>query len=110
MKVVYLGRPGRRHKPAPFGEGDVIELLDNNWDDYGRRTFFETTARIDGQEVELGSIKLLIEGSSVSAVRLSELRAAGWNGEFPISNLDYISVPAEIEFYALIFPRISGRG
>lgn len=100
MKVVYLGRPGRRQKPAPLGEGDVLELLDNNWDDYGRRTFFETTARIDGQEVELGSIKLLIQGSSVSAVRLSELRAAGWNGEFPIPNTDYISVPAEIEFYA----------
>lgn len=100
MKVVYLGRSGRRQKPAPLKEGDVIELLDNNWDDYGRRTFFQTTARIDGREVDLGPIKLLIEGSSVSAVRLSELRGAGWNGEFPIPDVNYISVPTEIEFYA----------
>ena len=88
MEVVYLGRPGRRQKPAPLREGDVIELLDNNWDDYGRRTVFEITARIDGQQVELGSIKLLIVGSSVSAVRLSALRAGGWNGEFPIPDVN----------------------
>jgi hypothetical protein len=93
MEVVYLGRSGRRQKPVPLREGDVIELLDNNWDDYGRRTLFETTARIDGQEVDLGTVKLLIEGSNVSAVRLSELRAAGWNGEFPIPGVNYISVP-----------------
>ena len=100
MKVVYLGRSGRRQKLAPLQEGDVIELLDNNWDDYGRRTLFGTTARIDGREVDLGSIKLLIEGSSVSAVRLTELLGAGWNGEFPIPDVNYISVPTEIEFYA----------
>ncbi|CAN5628696.1 AAA family ATPase [soil metagenome] len=100
MEVVYLGRSGRRQKPSPLREGDVIELLDNNWDDYGRRTFFATTARIDGREIDLGSIKLLVEGTHSTAALLSELRADGWDGVFPIPGQNYISVPAEIEFYA----------
>jgi hypothetical protein len=100
MRVVSLGRPGRRTRPSPQPDGDVIELLDNNWDDYGRRTLFQTTARIDGREVELGSIKLLIEGAHVTSMRLAELRAAGWDGVFPIPGANYISVAGEIEFYA----------
>ncbi|MCS0505151.1 ATP-binding protein [Ancylobacter mangrovi] len=102
MEVVYLGRSGRRQKPSPLREGNVIELLDNNWDDYGRKTLFETTARIDGREVDLGSIKLLIEGVGTTMTRLSELRKGGWDGVFPIPGVNYISVPAEIEFYAQI--------
>lgn len=100
MEVVYLGRSGQRQKPSPLREGNVIELLDNNWDDYGRRTFFETTARIDGRQIDLGPVKLLVEGARTTAARLSELRAGGWDGVFPIPGVNYISVPAEIEFYA----------
>ena len=54
MKVVYLGRPSMRANPPPAVEGDVIELLSNNWDDYGYKTSFPVTCRINGEILELG--------------------------------------------------------
>ncbi|MDY6922622.1 MAG: AAA family ATPase [Pseudomonadota bacterium] len=101
MRVVYLGRSTRRITPAPSVDGDVIELLDNNWDDYGHKTLFQTTCRIGEQGVDLGSLKLLIGGGVfTTAAKLNELLQAGWDGTFPIPNTDYVSVPSEIEFYA----------
>jgi len=63
MKVVYLGRSTRRGSlPEPGVDGDAIELFENNWDDYGNKTTFGTACRIAGEEVELGYIKLMVEG------------------------------------------------
>lgn len=99
MKVVYLGRASQRVPPAPAAEGDVIELLANNWDDFGYRTTFQTVCRIDGKLVQLDSIRLLIDGSENTESYLDNRRAQGWNGEFPIPKTDYLSVPSEITFY-----------
>lgn len=99
MRVVYLGRQSRRNTPAPSPEGDVIELLANNWDDYGYKTSFPVTARHDNKTVELDLIRLLIEGEYTSSTALDRLLEAGWDGTFPIPDTNYISVPSDITFY-----------
>lgn len=105
MKVVYGNRNGR-WKHAPALEGDVIELLWDNWDDYTYKTSFPTSCRIAGEHVELSTVKLLIDGVNTTSARLDELLAGGWDGVFPIPDVDYISVPTEITFYELLESRI----
>lgn len=99
MKVVYLGRQSRRNNPAPSLDGDVIELLANNWDDYGYQTSFPVTARFGGKALELDHIRLLIDSEYSSSTALDRLLEKGWDGEFPISDVNYISVPSDITFY-----------
>src|SRR4051794_5843208 len=100
MKVVYLGRSTRRgSQPEPDIEGDAIELLENNWDDFGNKTTFGTSCRIRGEEIELGFLKLMVEGKQTTATFLNELRKDGWNGIFPLPQGNYLSIPAEITFY-----------
>jgi len=85
MKVVYLGRSTRRGSlPEPGVDGDSIELFENNWDDYGNKTTFGTSCRIAGEEVELGYIKLMVDGHASTATYLNQLRETGWNGGFPL--------------------------
>jgi len=99
LKVVYTGRGTRRTNSLPSGDEDIIELLSNNWNDYGFETFFGTVCRIDGRTFDLGSIRVLFDGHYVSRNVLDELLQQGWNGEFPIPNLKYVSNPSEIAFY-----------
>lgn len=99
MKVVYLGRSSRRRNAPSTLEGDVLELLENDWDDYGFKTSFATVCRVDEKDVELGVIRLLIDGAQTSSIYLNRLLKNGWDGEFPIPEANYISVPSEITFY-----------
>lgn len=100
MKVVYLGRRTTRwnSNESPI-EGDVLELLENNWDDYGNKTTFSTFCRVNGDVIELGHIKLLFADISTSSLFLDEQRAEGWDGVFPLTKRSYVSVPSEITFY-----------
>ncbi|CAN7660681.1 ATP-binding protein [Phenylobacterium sp. LjRoot225] len=102
MKVVYRGRSSRRVNPDPTDDGDVIELLTNNWDDYGHKTTFVSTSRIQGQIVELGSIKLMIEDVFTTSTELDHRLKVGWDGSFPLENANYLSTPTEITFYQQI--------
>lgn len=111
MKVVYRGRSTRRGSlPEPGVDGDAIELFENNWDDYGNKTTFGTACRIAGEEVELGYLKLMVEGHATTATYLNQLRATGWDGEFPLPKGDYLSVPTEITFYEQLAGRIELAG
>ncbi|MBV1829158.1 ATP-binding protein [Komagataeibacter sp. AV436] len=107
MKIVYLGRPSQRHTPEPKLAGDVIELLANNWDDYGNKTTFATTCRISGEIVKLGPLKLMIEGASTSQTYLDGLLKGNWDGVFPIPNTNYLSLPNEVAFYEQLRDRLS---
>ncbi len=106
MKIVYLGRQSRRVTPAPDMEGDVLELLADNWDDYGNKTTFATTCRIEGKRVELGYLKLMLEDADSSERKLDKLREEGWNGIFPIPGTRYLSLPGEISFYEQLRDRL----
>lgn len=99
MKVIYLGRESRRTNSLPDGEEDVIELLSNNWNDYGYETTFVTVCRVGGKRFELGAIRLLIADHANSRRFLNANLKAGWDGAFPIPDVDYISTPSEIAFY-----------
>jgi energy-coupling factor transporter ATP-binding protein EcfA2 len=99
MKIVYLGRPSRRTTPSPSPDGDVIELLHNNWDDFGFKTSFPVTARINGKNIDLQMVQLLVHGARATSVFLDQLLKEGWDGTFPIPGADYISVPLDITFY-----------
>ncbi len=102
MKVVYRGRNGWRSNAEPMDDGDVLELQSDNWDDFSNQTTFGTLCRINGETIELGAIKLMIEGYSRTTTLLNELIAGDWNGEFPLLNVNYLSVPNEITFYEQI--------
>lgn len=99
MKVVYLGRPSRRISPPPALDGDVIELLSNDWDDYSYKTSFQVTCRVGNQILNLDPLRLLIEDEHTTSTKLNQLINDGWDGEFPIPEINYISVPSEIAFY-----------
>lgn len=103
MKIVYLGRPTRRSSlPEPGVDGDAIELFENNWDDFGNKTTFGTSCRIGGEEVELGFIKVMVDGKTTTSTHLDQLRKAGWNGEFPLPESNFLSTPTEVTFYEQI--------
>lgn len=102
MQVVYLGRSSRRTNPPPQVEGDVIELLTNNWDDYGFQTSFPVTCRLNGEIVELPALRLLLAEARTSSAALNKIRDEGWDGVFPIPDANYVSVPGEITFYEQI--------
>lgn len=97
-----MGRPSRRTNPPPQVEGDVIELLSNNWDDFGYRTSFPVTCRINGKIVELPSLRLLVAEAHTSSALLDRMLNDGWDGLFPIPNTQYVSVPTKITFYEQI--------
>lgn len=102
MQVIYLGRSSRRTNPPPQVEGDVIELLSNNWDDYGYKTSFLVTCRMNGEIVELPGLRLLMAEARTSSTTLERMLKEGWDGLFPVPNTHYVSVPTEITFYEQI--------
>src|SRR3546814_1287360 len=95
MKVVYLGRASRRVNAPPEVEGDVLELLSNNWDDFGFKTSLMTVCRIDKKEVDLGLIRLLVDEVHIASNYLYKLLQKGWEGEFHIPRKKYNSVRTE---------------
>lgn len=99
MKVIYLGKASRRSRYVPEGDEDILELLSNDWDDYGYGTTFMTSCRVDGETINLGSIKILVEDAKSTRSHLKTLLDNGWDGEFPIPDTRYISVAVEISFY-----------
>lgn len=107
MKIVYLGRKSRRSTPEPELEGDTLELLADNWDDFGNKTTFDTTCRLMGALVQLGHLKLMIENAENSAAYLDRLLKEGWSGVFPIPNVNYLSLPGEITFYEQLRDRLN---
>lgn len=108
MKIIYKARESRRNNPLPEGEDDVLELLSNDWNDYGYETTFMTTCRIGGERIQLGAIKILFEKSN-SRRYLKELLQNGWDGSFPIPNESYISTPGEITFYEQLVGALSPK-
>ena len=98
MQVVYRARAGRTLR-TPTDDGDVLELIENDWDDYGHGTTFNTACRIGGEILDLGSVKILFQGNTSSRGVLRDAVSAGWDGVLPVPEIPYVSVPSEISFY-----------
>jgi predicted ATPase len=101
VKIIYAGRDLKRQRSAERLD-DVIVLLYDKWDDYDFKTTFPTDCRMKGQSVELGSIRILFENKMTSFEFLDKLVEKGWDGVFPVPDINYISTPAALSFYEQI--------
>ncbi len=106
MKVIYIGKDKLKRDSFIKEDDDILLLGFDRWDDYDYKTTFPTVCKIKGEIVETGSIKILIAGQKVSYEYLDNLLKEGWNGEFPIPEKEYISVPSAITFYEQIDGRL----
>lgn len=102
MRVVYAGRDSKNLKALIAKHQAIIVLLHDNWDDYTYKTTFPTNCRMSGIDVEIGTIKILVEGQKTTFTYLDKLVANGWDGVFPIPDTQYVSVPEGLTFYEQI--------
>jgi len=107
MKIYFEHGTNWRRTPSRLdNEKDMLALSFNNWDDYGVRTSLNAVLYLDGENFLEFSLKLYIEGDSDSPVKLNELRDAGWDGYFPIPELNYVTVPSDIDLYSALIGKI----
>lgn len=99
MRVIYAGANQEARKRHLASKGDILLLLYDRWDDFGHKTRFPTICKIGGKEVELGAVKILFSDQQTSHTFLVAERENGWDGEFPLEDADYVSVPEETTFY-----------
>ncbi|MBS0353722.1 MAG: ATP-binding protein [Proteobacteria bacterium] len=99
MRIIYTGRDIKKQKAILAEHQDVIILLYDNWDDYSYKTSFPTECLLNGNNVDIGTIKILVEDKKTTFAYLDSLVAGGWDGMFPIPNTQYVSVPAALTFY-----------
>lgn len=99
MKVIYKGRASKRTNAMPDGSEDVLELLSNNWNDFGYETTFIVSCRIAGERLELAPVRILVDGIKNTRQHLDKLLSDNWDGNFPIPDVSYISIPGEVAFY-----------
>ena len=108
MKVIYTpNRNWRNQPPMIDGENDVLSLSGNNWNDFDRYMTLNASLIFDKQRFDIPlQLKLLIEDENDTAKKLNELCEAGWDGVFPIPELNYISVPSDIDFYKALISKL----
>ncbi|NIG34266.1 AAA family ATPase [Pantoea sp. ICBG 828] len=102
MDVIYVGKDNVKREAILKSHHTVILLLFDRWDDYDYKTSFPTYCQVDGKQIELPTLKILIKDQMTSFSYLDELVSKGWDGVFPIKDLSYISNPEDITFYELI--------
>lgn len=110
MRVIYVGNDLTKRQEMLSSGDDVLLLLYDRWDDFTYKTRFPTLCKIDGEEVELGAVKILISGEHSSHPILQGLLEENWDATFPIHDVDYISVPEEITFYQQLLSRLPPGG
>lgn len=107
MKVFYhSGDAWRRTPPKLEAEQNMLSLSFNNWDDYGISTTLNAVLYLDGRSFLNFSLKLLIEGDIYSPKKLNELCEKGWDGFFPVPEINYVSVPSDIDFYPALLGKL----
>lgn len=99
MRVVYVGQNSKARSQFRAAGGTGIALLWDRWDDYSYKTTFPTLCLVDGREVELGPIKIYFQDQQLSHPYLVERLEKGWDGNFPLDDIDYVSMPSSTLFY-----------
>jgi len=102
VRVFYVGQDSQKRLALLKRKGDLLLLGFDRWDDYDYKTTFPVQCRIEGEDVVTGAIKILFSGEKVSYRYLDSLVAQGWDGEFPVRNVNYVSVPSNTTFYEQI--------
>src|SRR5690606_13077702 len=107
MKVFYQKGSNWRATPAKLpSENTMLSLSFNNCDDYGISTTLNAVLYVDGESFFEFGLKLLIENDIYSPKKLNELCEGGWDGFFPIPELNYVSVPSDIDFYNALIAKV----
>ncbi|MEX0739954.1 MAG: AAA family ATPase [Pseudohongiella sp.] len=107
MKVLYQKGSNWRASPAKLlSESTMLSLSFNNWNDYGICTTLNAVLYVDGENYFEFGLKLLIENDIDSPTKLNELCEGGWEGFFPIPELNYVSVPSDIDFYGALIAKV----
>jgi energy-coupling factor transporter ATP-binding protein EcfA2 len=99
VRITYVGSNKELQQNWINKKGDILLLLYDRWDDFGYKTRFPTICRVNGEVVELGAIRILFEQQHASHTFLTNFLEKEWDGNFPIDDVNYISVPEEITFY-----------
>lgn len=102
MRIFYVGQDTQKRLALLKSKEDILLLGFDRWDDYDYKTTFPVQCRIKGEDVLTGAIKILFSGEKVSYSFLDSLVEQGWNGEFPVPNASYVSVPSNTTFYEQI--------
>jgi len=111
VKIYYHGQSSWNGTPAGLkGEPNLLALSGDNWDDYGTKTTFKASLYFEGERFDFNfNYKILIDGSSYSAETLNKLKKEGWDGFFPIPDIDYISIPSDIDFYYSLLSKLGEK-
>ncbi len=107
MKIYYHKGTNWKWKPTRLdGESNMIALSYNDFDDYGITTSLNAILYFDKDKFIEFSLKLYIEDDIWSSKKLNELCENGWDGFFPIPELNYITVPSDIDFYSALIGKL----
>ncbi|WEK03867.1 MAG: AAA family ATPase [Candidatus Devosia phytovorans] len=83
----------------PNPPGDFLELLHDNWDDFGFETTFHAKCVADGETLDLAPLRILVKDETTTADTWRRLVGEGWDGVFPAPGIDYVTVPSDVTFY-----------
>lgn len=111
MKVYFLKQKGQN---LPFSQEDRIELYPDidwetskfkPWDDFGYQTTFEIKLFYQDKEYELPAIKILFENekNTHNIFKNILLEEGSLFFEFPIEEMNYVSLPTDTEFYTALY-------
>lgn len=110
MKVIYqYGKNWTQAPTAIPNEPNALILSHNNWDDHGFKTTLNASLFFDGTKILDLTLKIFTQKSHYTSELLDSLIKSGWNGHFPIPDLDYISVPSDISFYSILSDLVSAE-
>lgn len=107
MKVYYHKGQDWRWSPTKLdSETDMLALSYNNWDDYGYGTTLNAALYFDSEKFMSFPLKIKLEGGGFTSGELNKYRESDWDGFFPIPEVNYISVPGDIDFYQALIAKL----
>jgi len=107
MKVFYVGSDLKKLTALKASQRTFLMIGWDKWDDFGFKTLLPCRLFVEGVEVVISNIRILLEDSSFTAKALDDLVALGWNGVFPIPGIEYVSVPSDVDFYRVIYSSVN---
>lgn len=102
MKIVYIANNLQEIDSLKRTERTFLALRQDNWDDFTYKTYFQAKFIVDGEEIEIDSVRIIVENEKTTYVYFNQLIQQGWNGVFPIEGVNYVSVPSSDDFYKVI--------
>ncbi len=107
MKIIYAAFNSSNPTYLALKKNNCLLLLPNSWNDYDFITTFDARLYFNGEVLNFDfHYKICINEEVNTHHKLKQLKRDGWNGVFPIPNVDYISTPSDIEFYSIIASKL----